>query len=557
MILLAVALACSNGSRDSGYSLTLVHMNDTHSHLEPAAVNLRVNGVKTTAQVGGFARLKTVIDEIRLQNPDLLVLHGGDAVQGTLYFTLFGGTVEFDFLNLLRVDAMTFGNHEFDRGCDFIPGWITRCSFPWLSANIDFAGEPSVGRQVLPCFIKEMNGDRVAVIGLTTETTPETTLNVGNAVFNDPLAATSEQVEVLGAMGINKIIILSHLGYEKDRMLAERISGVDIIVGGHSHTLLGDAETLSNIGLSPVGVYPTELHAPDGKRVLVLQAWQWGHVLGKLDVRFTQDGEIIRYRADMVIPVGDSFIQNGAPVLPETDTYRAILSALAASNSARIYPEDPVVAALLAPYARQVTAYRSVEVATAANTLVRGLNGGIGLLATNSMLAAVPNADVAIINYGGVRKDLAQGVISVGDVLEVMPFANTLVLVDLTGAELKTALEEGIDYLITHEPGYSPPLMPYVAGIKFLVRPAFEAGNRVSDLQIRNGGIYQPVRPERVYRIVANAFVAGGGDGFATLKNGRGFRSDTGIIDSDAFRDYIERLAWIESPTEERIVIVP
>lgn len=556
LLFLAVVIACS-GSSNSTYTLTLVHINDTHSHLEPVAVNLTVSGVRTGVQLGGFARLKTALDEMRRIHPDLLLLHGGDAVQGTLYFTLFNGAVEFDFLNLLGVDAMTFGNHEFDRGCGPIPGWISRSTFPWLSANIDFTGEPAIFALVQPYLIKVVNGERIAIIGLTTETTPQTTLNVGNAVFRDVVAATRAQVAALTAQGINKIIVLSHLGYDKDKELAVQISGVDIVVGGHSHSLLGDAAMLSTLGLTSSGPYPTALIAPDGKKVLVLQAWQWGHVLGQLQVRFTPAGEIIGYGAGITIPVGDLFIQNNLPVSPGSETYHTIVANLAAGGWARILSEDTAVAARLAPYARQVESYRSVKVAVALNNIASGVNSGPGPLATDSMLAAVPNAGAALINYGGVRRDIGQGDITVGDVLEVMPFANTLVLVDLTGAQLKSALEGGIDYLLTHYPGRNPPPLPYVAALKFSLQPSAAAGGRVSNLQIRAGGVYQPVQNATVYRIVTNSFVAGGGDGFVAIKNATGFRSDTGIIDSDAFREYLQGLGVVSNPTEERITIVP
>jgi 5'-nucleotidase/UDP-sugar diphosphatase len=558
IFLLIALIACSGSSQDSTYLLTLVHVNDTHSHLEPLAVNLQINGVKTTAPLGVFARLKTALDEMRALYPHMLLLHGGDAVQGTLYFTLFGGNVEFDFLNLLGVDAMTFGNHEFDRGCRLIPGWITRSNFPWLSANIDFTGEPAILNLVAPYLIKVIQGERVAVIGVTTETTPQSTLDVGHAVFLSAVESTRLQVNALTAMGINKIVVVSHLGYRQDLALAAQVSGVDIVVGGHSHSLLGDEKKLLQIGLAPEGNYPTELWAPDGKRVLVLQAWQWGHLLGRLQVRFTPAGEIVSHNSKITIPLGDSFVQGGAPVDPLSQTYRDILAALAASGSAQIYPEDPQVAALLAPYARQVAQYRSVKVATAINPIVCGLNSGPGPLACDSMLAAVPNARAALINYGGVRRDLEQGDITVGDVLEVMPFANTLALVDLTGLELKTALEGGIDYLITHYPGYDPPPMPYVAGMRFSVRLQEAAGARVFNLEIRDeGGVYQPVQEATVYRVVTNVFVAGGGDGFTAIKNATGFRSDTGIIDSDALREHLQKLVTVANPTEQRITIAP
>jgi 5'-nucleotidase len=221
----------------------------------------------------------------------------------------------------------------------------------------------------------------------------------------------------------------------------------------------------------------------------------------------------------------------------------------------RIYPEDPHIASLLAPYAEEVAQYRTVFVAHALEEIPRGVNSGPGPLACDSMIPAVPNALASILNYGGVRRDLAQGDITVGDVLEVMPFANTLVLVDLTGAELKDAIEGGVNHLITSY-GSDPVFMPYVGGLTFTVHLHAAFGSRVSNLEIKNGGVYEPVQDTTVYRIVTNAFVAGGGDGFAAIKNATGFRNDTGVIDSDAFRTHLATLVNVANPTEERIAVV-
>ncbi|GAM09077.1 putative 5'-nucleotidase [Geobacter sp. OR-1] len=553
--LTALQLSCS--SQPGSFKLTLAHLNDTHSHLEPVAVTLKINDIPTTAQLGGFARLKTALDRMRDEDPNLLLLHGGDAVQGTLYFTLFNGSVEFDFLNRLGVDAMTFGNHEFDRGAAVIPDWIKRSRFPWLSANIDFSAEPAVFPLVMPYLIKEINGEPVGIIGVTTETTPQTTMDVGKTIFRDPAESTRQQVALLEAKGINKIVLLSHLGYQQDSLLAARVSGVDIIVGGHSHTLLSDDAELPAIGLTSEGPYPTELRAPDGKRVLVLQAWQWGDLLGKLNVTFTPDGEVSSYAGGAVIPVGETFTRNGSAVLPGTEPYREIAASLNRTGTARIVVEDAAVAAALAPYTAQLEQFRKEIVANAANDITIGVNSGPGPLVADSMLAAVPKAQVAILNYGGVRKGLGAGKISVGDVLEVMPFANTLVLVDLTGAELKQALEEDIDFLIGKF-GKDSQALPYIGGAVVTVQPAAANGSRVTALLIKDvNGVYRPVESGTIYRIVVNAFVAKGGDGFTIIRNAGGFRSDTGIIDSDAFRDFLKKIGTVVNPAEQRLVILP
>lgn len=558
VLLIILLSSCIGIQKASAFSFSLVHLNDTHSHLEPAMINLTIDQVKTATQIGGFARIKTVLNEMRREDADLLLLHAGDAVQGTLYFALFNGTVEYDLLNLLDIDAMAFGNHEFDRGTGPIPGWITRSRFPWLSANIDFSGEPTIGSMVKPWLIKEIHGEKVAVIGVTTETTPQTTLNVGNTQFRDAVASTVRQIETLTALGINKIILLSHLGYWQDQALAAQVSGIDVIVGGHSHTLLGDAGKLKSIGLTPEGPYPTAIKSPDGKPVLIVQAWQWGHMIGRIRVRFTPDGDVAGYDAMPVIPIGDHFVRHNVPVQKESEPYRLIRRALENSGAARIVLEDPELKQRLAPYARQVAAYRLEVVCKAVDDLPRGLNSGPGPLAADSMIAAAPGAEVALLNYGGVRKDMLAGAISVGDVLEVLPFGNTLVMVDLTGEELKNAIEEGIEFLLQRYPAQTTPAMPYLGGAEFSVQLKAPMGRRVSALVIRDkDGLYQPVHPSRSYRTIVNTFVAGGGDGFASIKNSKGYRYDTGIIDSDAFRDSIEKTGAVRNPTRQRIKLLP
>lgn len=557
LFLQSCAISSFNGTTVyTGYVLTVAHLNDTHSHLEAEPVTLTINGMATTVQAGGFARLQTLVDGLRGESPNFLLLHAGDAVQGTLYFTLFNGTVEFDFLNRLGVSAMTFGNHEFDRGPTAIPGYLKRANFPFVSSNIDFSGEPAIVGRVSRTVINDIGGERIGIIGLTTETTPQSTLNPGKVRFLDVVESARQQVAELENQGVNKIIALTHLGFEQDRKLAAAVNGIDIIVGGHSHTLLGEPARLSAIGLTPEHPYPTEVMTPDGGKTLVAHAWQWGHVLGNLRVTFDSAGRVRGYVPGAVMPVADSFTRNGVMVPPGSAAYQEIVQVLRMTGTARVVHEDPASAAALAPYTARLSEFRTRPVGTAAENLPRGLNSGPGVLGANAMLAAVPGARVALLNYGAVRKDLRSGVISVGDVLEVMPFGNTLVAVDLTGSELKQALEEGIQFLL-EKYGRGKQALPYVAGISLNVNLAAEPGKRITSLAIREAsGGYRPVNPAITYRTVVNSFIAGGGDGFTSIKSARGFRNDTGIIDSDALRDYLMSLLTIRNPKEERIKLI-
>jgi 5'-nucleotidase len=547
--------ACGT-TTSTGYTLTIAHLNDTHSHLEAVPVTLAIDGMATTAQLGGFARLRTLVDEIRADNPNFLLLHSGDAVQGTLYFTLFTGAVEFDFLNRLGIDAMAFGNHEFDRGPGAIPGFLDRAKFPLIAANVDFSAEHTIAERIPRHIIKEINGERVGIFGLTTETTPQSTLDVGKTRFLDTVAIARQQVAELEEQGVNKIIALTHLGYNADMRLAASVNGIDVIVGGHSHTLLGDRTRLNSIGLVAEGPYPTTVTAPDGGRTLVLQAWQWGHVLGNVRVVFDSAGRVRNHVSAAVMPLGDIFMKDGMPIAANSPEQQKIVQALRSSGMARIVNEDDSTLAGLAPFSAQLAAFRSQPVARALENLTRRTNRGPGPLAADSMLAAVPDAQVAVLNYGAVRRDLLAGIISVGDVLEVMPFGNTLVLVELTGAELKDALEEGIEFLQAKH-GCNATALPHIAGMSFTVTLSAKRGNRVGALSVRQSdGSYRPIEPSASYRAVVNSFLAGGGDGFSTLRNTGGHRSETGTLDSDAFRDHLKKLGTVRNPTEQRIRVI-
>ena len=535
-----------------GYTLSIAHINDSHSHLEATPLTLLIDGQKTTVQAGGFARLQTLVDEMRAANPDLLLLHAGDAVQGSLYFTLFKGRPEFEFLNRLGVAAMTLGNHEFDRGTAALASYLQWSNFPLISANIDFSGEPAMASQRVPTrIVKEIKGERIGIIGLTTESTPQTTLDVGQVKFLDARASAEREVAALTAQGVNKIVLLSHLGYADDRKLAAAVSGIDIIVGGHSHTLLGAPISLASIGLVSDGPYPTEVLAPDGNRVLILQAWKWAQMLGRIDASFDTDGRITGHSSQSVIPLADRFVRDAVTVAPDSPAYARIVQAFKPGTLLRLVKEDLVTAAALAPYTAQLDVFRKTTVASADQVLQRGANTGPGPLVADSMLAAVPNAQLAIVNNGGVRKDLAAGQISVGDVLELLPFANTLVLIDLSGTELKEALEGDIDFLISKK--YPAPF-PYVAGMRFTVTPHTVRGLRVMALEVRDAaGVYQPVREDVIYRCVVSNFVAGGGDGFTSIRNARGLRVDTGIVDSETLLAYLKQMGAVRPPSEQRV----
>jgi subtilisin family serine protease len=267
-------------------SFTLLHTNDTHARLEP----FQPWGEPVQ---GGVARRYTAIQEVKAEGRNVILLDAGDAFQGTLYFNVWQGEEEAYFMNALGYQAMAVGNHEFDSGPAALADFIDLADFPVLSANIDASAEPTLAGLIEAYTVLDVGGEQVGVFGLTTEETSILSSPGPNVVFNDTVTTAQATVAELEGMGINKIIALTHLGYGPDQALAAAVDGIDVIVGGHSHTLLGSME-------GAAGPYPTVVDSPSGDPVLVVTAQDWGRYLGRLDVAFTADGELIGYSGEPI-----------------------------------------------------------------------------------------------------------------------------------------------------------------------------------------------------------------------------------------------------------------
>ncbi|WP_204368716.1 metallophosphoesterase, partial [Neosynechococcus sphagnicola] len=270
-----------------GFSLRLLHTNDHHAHLDPVQFG--------DQPLGGIARRRTLIQQLRSQSqqqgtPSVL-LDAGDIFQGTLYFLQYQGQADVDFYNVLQYDAATLGNHEFDRGPQVLADFIHAAHFPLLSANLEPAPASVLKNQIKPWIILPVGGQKLGILGLTTAETPILSSPGKDLTFTDPIQAAQTAVQALQAQGVNKIIAITHLGLIADRELARQVAGIDIIVGGHSHTPLGTMPGATN-------PYPIVETAPDGQPVLVVTAWEWGKYLGDLLVQFNPDGSLLSWQGN-------------------------------------------------------------------------------------------------------------------------------------------------------------------------------------------------------------------------------------------------------------------
>lgn len=511
------------------FELAIMHMNDTHARVEP------------------MPRMLTAINEFRADNPDNLLLHAGDVFSGTLYFNKFKGQADLALMNLMDFDAMVFGNHEFDLGLEeggheSLAAFVENANFPFLGTNIDFSRDPFMGGletnqslvrnpnagEVYDSIILEVDGEEIGIFGLDTEDTANIA-NPGEVTFEDFVETAEEAVANFEEAGIDKIIALTHLGFDSapelgnDLRLAEEVDGIDIIVGGHSHTALEA---------------PVEVVGETNEPTIIAQAGQYAEHLGTLNVTFDENGVVTEFNGELL----------------DLEDYDADEKALEA----------------LAPYKQEVDELMTEEIgATAMKDLrnprhgegdedsVRADETELGNLITDAMLAGAqedyPETVIAFQNGGGIRAPINEGEITTGEVIEVLPFGNNPVVATLTGQEIKDILEHSVRQAPDENGGFL-----HVSGMKFYYDSEKEPGNRVVQMYVNIGGELVELLPDEAYQITTNAFTAQGGDGFETFaevyEDGR--VRDIGGSDWEQFRDYmVEDLNGIVDPEiEGRIV---
>lgn len=588
--LVAAGLVSACGGSDDNaqpYTLTLLHINDHHSTLESKSKTLQLGAggsapVAVAVDAGGFARVTAAFDELaKAAGPQVLKLHAGDALTGTLYFNRAGADGEADaaMMNTVCFDALTLGNHEFDKGDTGLKGFLDllrkgSCKTPALSANVKFGAGSALNSAkapgaVLPSLVLERGGQKIGLIGLTiAQKTKASSSPDPDTTFEDEATAAQREIDQLRTQGVNKIVLMSHIGYEYDKQLAAKLNGVDVIVGGDSHTLLGP-DALKTLGVgSPAGAYPTRTTSKDGKPVCIVQAWEYAQVVGELKVRFDGQGNVENCEGTPHVLIGDNFTIGGKA--PSDAEKKALQASVAASGLLRTTAPQAAAAAVLKPFQDKVAVFNKTVVATApAELCSRRVPGGPGSVDYSRSSAAcnaagsvnvrggdiqqlvaqayvdVANAkyggaDISLQSGGGVRVPL-QGSVTAANVIQVLPFGNMLYRLDITGDEVKGMLEDGLEAV--YGPGGSTGPYPYAGGLRFDVDASAAKGQRVRNIEVRNAsaGTWAAIDPAKTYRLFVLSFNATGGDGYKTLAAVPAARRlDIGVLDADVFFSYIE-----------------
>ena len=474
---------------------------------------------------GGVSRRKTLIDAIRDEGGNQLLIDAGDVFQGTLWFNEYLGQADLEFYHAMGYEAMTIGNHEFDKGPAPLAEFIKRAQFPVLSANIvTDASSPIHG----PLQALDRQGCRQPKAW---HLWPDNRGNSGDLCspgagisFTSYIEASRRAVAELKAQGVNKIIALSHIGIIFDRELARQVDGIQVIIGGHSHTPMGPMLNPQDASRA----YPEVIASPSSKPVIMATDWEWGRWLGDLTVGFDANGDITSVVAGHPTEVAPSVEPNQG----FEDRIKVLVQPLSALRT-------------------RVTG----EAAVALNgnrADVRTKETNLGNLISDAMPEKTRSAgaQVALMNGGSIRASIDAGPITIGELLDVQPFGNTIGLVTLTGTQLKAALENGVSQLETTAGRFAQ-----VAAMHYSFDASRPVGDRVTGVQVSNGnGGYTALDPNGSYRVVTNAFLIAGGDGYTILGQGTN-KIDTGLLDVDVTTDYITAHSPVSPQAEGRIVV--
>lgn len=581
-------------------TLTLLHTNDTHSQLESFQP---FEG----ALQGGVARRKTAIEQVRAQlGPEqVITVDAGDFFQGTIFFNAWKGSSDIMALNDMSYDVVNLGNHEFDLGPQELLRALTggpveiagstyqteALAMPVVSTNLVLTSQPALSALIKPSVVLERAGQKIGFIGVITEMMATPVNPYPTVSATDYLTTVQAEVSTLEAAGINKIVLLSHSGWDLDVKMAQQLAGVDVIVSGHDHALLLDpADVAAGAPLESFadkvrGDYPTVVTSADGGTTLVVSAFNAGSFLGRIDVDFDADGAVSSW--------------GGEPIFIDES-----------------YVEDPALQGKVASYKDPVDLFASAIIGQAGmffdgsrNPGVRTQEMPIGNLITDAIVEAVAThgAVAAVTNGGGIRNSMPGDIdpsvdqppydITFGDALAVLPFTNTIVVLDVTGEELVRALDTGLMWgQNLGIPFKSSGSFPQVSGMNVsycgatvydIQNPTNQCsgagtscvtdedcsdGETCSELPwtdckgaMMPGGVITAItvggsalQLDATYRIATNNYLSGGGDFYTPLAEAcareSGFCLDTGMVMLDALAAELETSSPVKRAVEGRLL---
>ncbi len=519
--------------------LVIMHLNDTHGRVEEG----KYDGM-------GYARVKTLVDDVRKNNDNVLLLDAGDTIHGTVFAALSRGESIVEIMNTMDYVAMAPGNHDFNYGLDRLEELEDKMNFEVLASNVEYKEDGNTAFK--PYIIKEIDGMKIGILGVSTPETAYKTspANVEAVTFTNPIATAKKAVEDMSKEGVNYIVAVSHLGVDEDSYytsirLAEEVQGIDLIVDGHSHTTLKNGLQIGDTLIVQTGFYDKNLGRvdisinKDGSTSATASLISKEEAMGRTEEVVVEREVVVKVSEDYSIKAGDTLSEISFSHNIPQGTIMAANSQIV--NPDLIYAEDNLVlptertevvkeveTRVVGGVAKDQTVMDTINRIKVENEKITGVVVGhtevtlegergqvragetnLGNLLTTAMLDKT-GADIALTNGGGIRASIKKGDIKKGDVISVLPFGNYVVVIEVTGQDIIDALENGIQSYPNARGAF-----PHVDGIKVKFDPSQEAFSRVVEVTLDNG---EKLDPAKTYSLATNDFMAVGGDQYESLK---------------------------------------
>ncbi len=475
---------------DCTVRVTILQVNDVYQFV-PVELGSR----------GGLARVLTLKKEIEQQSPNTLFLLSGDTISPSVESITYKGAQMIDAWNAVGLDYSTFGNHEFDFGPDVLRQRMKESKFKWIAANVIDKKTGKPFGDALGYVIREFDGVKVGIFGLTLEETKTTSRPGPDVEFLNPCETAQRMVKEIHAQGVKTVVALTHLSMSEDKEVA-RCSDVDVIIGGHEHTLM---ESVS-------GGAPIFKMTADARE------------LGQIDLNISKSTGAVESIDWKVIPVTDK-IEADPQFAAINRKYGGLLKELA-----------------------QVVGRTSVAL-DARSAVGRTQETNVGNFIADAFRLAT-RADVGLMNGGSIRADelIPRGPLTKRDVLAILPFKNRVIKLELTGAMLRAALEHGV---ARSAEDMEPGRFPQISGAKFTFDARRPAGSRIVELTIAG----KPLDDQKKYTLATSDYIGiDGGDGYSVLKEARLLiPKEQAKFDSDVLRTAIAARKVIAPRVEGRI----
>lgn len=539
-----VGIIYDGGLTPTDLTLRIVHTNDMHARFEQTSKLSGVCAEKDAKEgkcYGGFARLATLIRQARRSSVPCLFLNAGDTYQGSVWYNVYKWKVVAKFLNLLAPNATSLGNHEFDDGVKGLIPFIQNATFPIVTANLDLSRQPDLAAtNLLNSTVLTVEGIKIGIIGYLT---PETkTISLTNEViFLDEVTSIRREAKRLKAQGVNILIAVGHSGFEVDKKIAREVEDIDLVIGGHTNTFLyngkqPDLET-------PEGLYPTTVVQKSGRKVYVVQAYAYTKYLGNFTVKFNPSGEVTEIKGNPVLV--DNSIEQAQDILEELDGMREAINNVS------------------------YTVVGKTHVLLQGDSKVcRRVECNLGNLITDAMIDfnareygskdGWTDAAIALQNGGSIRTSISRSnddKVTIGDILGVLPFHNSILKVKITGEMLLSVLEWSVYNLDVNKTVSLSAAFLQVSGLQVVYDLTKPSNSRVVSVYVQcaNCSIpsYSELKKNETYTVLMPDFMQSGGDGYSMLKNLK--TSPLGSTTADTLSQYFMQHSPVHPGVEWRI----